>query len=639
MRRFCAPWLASPLAIAIFSGCAESASNGARSHGDGSLDGGPSPYTGLHDSGLIGVDGLATDDGPRYGAVNVQSCDDAAKNPGNAGCTFYPVQVPELLSLGNKGSCFAMTVVNPGNEPAKLSLERKGFPISLSQVTRIPHGTGNSMQYTPFDESVGLPGGEVAIIFLAGENLADSPMGHVNCPAGVDLPPRDPSFYLYSGADTPPDDDGGMVQGVDYWSQRGTAFRLASDRPVIAYQTYPYGGGASYVTSAALLLPVEAWGTSHFVALPFDDTAMPSRFATITAAYDRTEVAFRVTDEIRPTTARDGSPWPGSPSAPSGSVFKTTLDAGEFVELATGALDLNTAPNFSTAANALTSTKPVSVVSGSPCQFKVEGTCDSTHQQIPPLSAMGHQYAAVGYRNRCPQLEESIPWLIMGMVEGTELTYAPAPSEINPVTGQPVAPKSINAGQMIEFSSRDPFVVTSQDENHPFYLAGYMTGARITENDCIIPTDPGEPPRTSRPGDPDFVNVVPVEQFMTSYIFFTDPTYPTTNLVLVRAKDESGSFADVKLDCAKEPLSGWKPLGDLQYTRVDLTNGDFMPAIPGCDNGRNRIESQAPFSVTVWGWGQDDVELHGESTADTSYGYPGGSAIRKVNNVALPTIN
>jgi len=367
---------------------------------------------------------------------------------------------------------------------------------------------------------------------------------------------------------------------------------LSSDRPLIAYQTYPYGGGTSKVASATLLLPAEAWGTNYFAALPFDDRLMTTRFTTITAASDQTEIAFRVTDAIKPTTGPAGTPWVAySPSAAAGSVYRTTLNAGEFVELETrGPISPVTGDGFFSladhpVANALTSTKPVSVVGGSPCQFKLIGPCDSTHQQIPPLNAMGHRYAAVGYRNRCPELVENIPWQIMGLVDGTKLTFTPPPSVVKPKAdqygdpsinpGAPAkAPTTVNAGQVVEFYTADPFVVESQDQQHPFYLAGYMTGSRVVAPTC-----------KAFLGDPDFVNVVPVEQFMNAYIFFTDPSYPTTNLVVVRAKDESGKFADVKLACAQAPLSGWQPLGDLEYTRVDLTSGAFKPQIPAATMG------------------------------------------------------
>ncbi len=41
-------------------------------------------------------------------------------------------------------------------------------------------------------------------------------------------------------------------------------------------------------------------------------------------------------------------------------------------------------------------------------------------------------------------------------------------------------------------------------------------------------------------GDPDFVNVVPSEQFLDRYVFFTDYTFPDTSLVVVRRTHGDG---------------------------------------------------------------------------------------------------
>ena len=42
---------------------------------------------------------------------------------------------------------------------------------------------------------------------------------------------------------------------------------------------------------------------------------------------------------------------------------------------------------------------------------------------------------------------------------------------------------------------------------------------------------------------------MPPEQYLQQYVFFTDPTYPETNLVVVRARGTDGQFHDVNLDC------------------------------------------------------------------------------------------
>ena len=136
-------------------------------------------------------------------------------------------------------------------------------------------------------------------------------------------------------------------------------------------------------------------------------------------------------------------------------------------------------------------------------------------------------------------------------------------------------------------------------------------------------------------GDPEFVNVIPPEQYLSSYVFFTDPTYPETNLVVVRRK-VGGSFSDVTLDCAGA-LSGWQPLGgsgDLEFTRVDLVRGNFEKQ-GSCDNGRHEMKSDAPFGVTVWGWGS--AASTGFFSQAVSYAYPAGYSVKPVNTVVVPT--
>jgi len=84
----------------------------------------------------------------------------------------------------------------------------------------------------------------------------------------------------------------------------------------------------------------------------------------------------------------------------------------------------------------------------------------------------------------------------------------------------------------------------------------------------------------------------------------TDPTYPETNLVLVRKKATDGMFKDVLLECGP-PLTGWEPIGtgdQYEYLRWDIASGSFMGQ-NGCDNGVHEATSDGPFGLTIWAWG------------------------------------
>jgi hypothetical protein len=236
--------------------------------------------------------------------------------------------------------------------------------------------------------------------------------------------------------------------------------------------------------------------------------------------------------------------------------------------------------------------------------------CDSAHQQIPPVKALGSEYAGVRYRNRtAAQNDETPPWRVVGAVDGTQLTWTPSQP--------PGAPATINLGDVVEFNAAGPFVVASQDEDHPFYIAQHMTGGDQFGGE----------------GDPEWVNIIPIAQYLDNYVFFTDPTYSETSLVVTRRKStQTNDFVDVTLDCAGV-LTGWQPLGEYEYTRIDLVTGDFFD-VGGCSNGRHLIESDAPFGVTVWGWGGYSLFF----TQYVSYAYPAGASVQPINEVVIPPV-
>jgi hypothetical protein len=120
--------------------------------------------------------------------------------------------------------------------------------------------------------------------------------------------------------------------------------------------------------------------------------------------------------------------------------------------------------------------------------------------------------------------------------------------------------------------------------------------------------------------------LVPAEQFLQHYVFFTDPLYSTTNLVVVRRKTASG-FHDVDLECLGT-LADWSPVGlagTFEVAHVDLVR-DGVP-VKRCASSRHVATSAGPFGVVVWG-----------TDAATSYGYPAGGNFGPVNDVVVPPV-
>jgi hypothetical protein len=571
--------------------------------------------------------------GEDCGAQCVNPCQDTLGQNTSNGCDFYPVEMDVGAEVA--GSCYAVFIINQWKtgQAARIQVSLGGQSLPVEQFARIPTGQGLNVTYEPYDATVGLAQNQVAILFLSRDPAAlsdpttNDPRVLANCPPGI----------------TPAVVGDAALHGTGI----GTAFHVQTNVPVVAYQMLPYGGGSARVTGATLLLPTNVWDTNYIAAnaysewqLTASDRGEPT--LAIVAQQDQTHVTLAPVTTIE--TGEDG----GFPGAPAGAPATYVLNQGQYLQISQDQ-ELSGTP--------IVSDKPVAVIGGSTLldvpttQFQ---RADAAEQMLPPVRALGSEYVAVRYRSRpvngagydsgtwfgndggdagvvvLPDgaVEEVVPWRIVGAVDGTVLTYEPAPP--------PGAPSLIGSKQMVEFDATGPFVVRSQDSAHPFYFASYMTGGEPFDGD----------------GDPEFVNVVPPAQFLPRYTFFTDPTYPETNLVIVRARDaNSGLMPDVTLDCAGL-LGGWTPVdlgGRFEFTRIDLSTGDFVGQ-NGCDNGVHAIAGTFPadggsgtpaFGVTVWGWGNDltlavDDETNPLSTRWVSYGYPAGANFAKLNDVIVP---
>lgn len=493
-------------------------------------------------------------------------CEAARQSSSSYGCDYWSLKT-DIISDA-QGACFAAFIANTWTSPVKIQVDYNGQSLNTASFARIPSGQGQGLQYAPYDPAAGLPPGEVAILFLSREPNGFLP----DCPAPAAI----------SG------DSGTLGTG------RGHAFHITTDRPVVAYQILPYGGGSSAATSATLLLPTSVWDT-NYVAI---NAYAASQIAPAYPSLDILAYQDNTTVTILPKVAIQGGA--GVNGGPANTQAVYTLNHGEYLQI-TQSQELSGSP--------IQSDKPIGVWGGASC-LNVPVTayaCDTAQQQIPPVKAMGNEYAAVRYRGRNGGVDEAPPWRMVGMVNGTLLTYDPGPP--------PGAPAGLNLGDVVEFNAAGPYTVKSQDADHPFYLAAYMTGGENFGGE----------------GDPEWVNVIPTAQYLDSYVLFTDPTYSETNLVVIRKPDKNGAFADVVLDCAG-PLDGWQPAGPYQYTRKDLVTGDFQNS-GNCSNGRHEIKSNLPFGVTVWGWGSSQAGSF--FTEYVSYAYPAGASVAQINQVTI----
>lgn len=485
------------------------------------------------------------------GAECVDPCLAAEREKGSRGCEFF-FQPPPLYSAKDVGTndktgCYAAYLVNVSATPSTVRLEYGGQELDLTDsVYTLKKGETTLVRHDG-----PIAPGEAVVVFVADPPGTD----HIRCPAEV------------RPATTENPDR--IVRG------KSTSFHLVASVPVSASTIFPFGGAASAVPTSTLLLPTSTWGKEHVVIEPWG-----LGFAT---SYDRfglfpaMQIVAKEDDtviEIRPTAdIQDDRDFVG---APKGAPATYRLDRGQYLQIAqaeelTGSI--------------VTSSKPTSVFGAHSCMLLPQDimACDTAQQQIPSFAQWGSEYAAVGHLPRLGDSEDS-PYRIVAALDGTELTYDPAPPF--------GAPTKLDGGAVATFWTRDPFVVRSQDAEHPIYVAGYMTGCNQVS-----------PAFTT--GDPEFVNVVPSAQYLNDYRFFADPTYPNTSLVVIRERGPRG-FEEVNLECAGGALSGFLPLGTegrFEYVRLSLTETEQPQKVGAgtCGYGLHHMWSRSPFTATLWG--------------------------------------
>ncbi|MBX3220498.1 MAG: IgGFc-binding protein [Labilithrix sp.] len=527
------------------------------------------------DSCTGAVQEACADDKACGGAKCLEPCEAAGEDRSSDGCEFY-FAAPRFQPWPLQ-SCHAVFVVNSSNQPAELSLDFGDRTLDLSRSTyrAVPNSTDLELLDGP------IAPGESAIVFVSDRDQTKSRtlqerVDYIGCPRAVTAAIEE-DFGTFGSA-------------------VGKAFRLTSNVPVGLTSMFPYGGAASYTPSSTLVFPVSAWANEHLIVNGWESNyGQPT--TQIYASEDDTEITI-----LGKKAIRNGNGFTG---AAAGMPTKFTLAKGQFAQILQ-VEDLT--------GSAVFSNKPTITLGGNSCANipRGQGACDTLAQVIPPYEQWGSEYVGVSYRPRPKGGDELVWYRIVGGRDGMELDYDP----VKPAG----APLTLDAGELVLFRARasEPFVVRSRDAGHPFYLGVHMSG--------------GSGPGLGAMGDPDFVNVVPAGQYRSAYSFYADSSYRENSLVVVR-KSVRGEFKPVWLECAGE-LPDFIPLGtrgDYEYRRVDLSRGFKAGEKFGdkqCITGLQRMRSEGPFAATIWGW---DIAA--------SYGYPGGTAIRKLVDVPLAGVN
>lgn len=508
----------------------------------------------------------------------VPACEAAAEADGSMGCEFL-VPTSPFYANGNpshaiSGPCHAVMVANPWDRPAMLDLSRDGMDYDVFTFGRIPSGITNAVVYDPIP-ATGVPPGQVAVLFLSHRPGVVNGVNSLECPVT-------PAVLQDTAA---------------HGTTTGTTFELNSDTPIQLYDIIPYGGASSYLPSASLLYPKTSWGTDYVAITPHAATG--AKWLLAVAAEDATTVEFNPVATINAGTIAQ---------PPPAVVTSYTLNAGEVVQWQSSS-DLG--------GSLIAADKPIAVFAGntylrvSTADNPNSGQ-DSAHQQISDVNALAHEFVGPGLYSRLSGLApESVLYRLTGVVDGTQLTWdAVAPAG---------APATLDAGQVVEFQSRELFSVRSQDENHPFSLSQYMSGTLSGQPGCG-----NNSTNVCTLGDDEWVVLAPPQQYLDGYTFFVDPTYGTTTLVVTRVRGDDG-FSPVELECMGE-ITGWQPVGAegiYEVAHVELFRGSTS-SVPACETSQHRATSEGKFGIMVWG-----------TDSYASYGYPAGGSLATINEVDI----
>lgn len=517
------------------------------------------------DCGGAGREPFAVDDGGAPAADGgeprgfpeasvLTSCDESVARKSPLGCEY--VAFIYRLDHVDRG-CHALVVSNPGDDPARLTLEREGKPVDLARSARRITGAGRNPAFVPVDDDTVPPGASVAIVIVQGDPSTSGLVDHCAIPPIVEDP--------HAGVDT---------------NGTASAFHLVSSAPVFVTQRMFYGMSKEVALGAAPALRASgSWASSNVDVGVYRPGRPAIQANEGGASFDESYgdwAGFVMVAGLQDTHVS----FVGDAGA-----FNVPLRAGEVYRARRDDLFIGTR---------IESERPVALLVGTEGSFIPYnvGFGQPLFMTVAPPIGWGHEYAAVRYPDRYPGTVEPILYRIVAEREGTTLAYDPAPP--------PGAPTSMHAGELAVVQGATPFVVRSQDEAHRFHLSMMMTGA-----ETVMPLEDRMRLMQGR-GGPHVTAIPPPEEFASRFAFATDHSFSDTHLVLVR-KQTAGVFGDVTLDCVGK-VEGWSPIGtEGTYETVTLTlsAGSFEPQVyPGgvCDNGAHVLTSEGLVSGFVWAW-------------------------------------
>ncbi len=408
------------------------------------------------------------------------------------------------------------------------------------------------------------------------------------------------------------------------------AFRITSDRPVIAYQYQPLDNAEVFSNDASLLLPATALGDGYSVMgwpqtiADTDDRATDGRLhlrSTLTLV--GTRPGTRVSIALSTDTVAGGA----VPAYRAGDVVDVTLDPFDVLNLETGAF----LADFT--GTVIEADGPVVVFSGSEAadvpfyESRAERLCCADHleEQLPPRDTLGRAFFATPMPSRTravfaaggqvAQVDEPEYFRILAVDPGVTTVWVG-------LEGRQNDPISLEQNQHVTLEATTDFAVVSDKR---IALGQFVSGQEAVG---IPDKAPG--------GDPAFVHVPPVEQYRDRYVFLTPSLYAFDFIVIIAPRGThleldgaplpeacTTATADGELHAADAPTDYVVHRCPLSFPIVgDPPEGiGDWPVYPGeQSDGVHDLVADQPVGLMVYGF-----------DAYVSYALAGGTELRTLD--------
>jgi hypothetical protein len=336
-------------------------------------------------------------------------------------------------------------------------------------------------------------------------------------------------------------------------------YRVQSDIPVVAYQHSPIDAVAH--NDSSMLLPEHAQQSTYIIASyrPVATVVDHRSYFNVIGLTDGTTVTWEP-----PVNTAGGGVVPAVTAGGSGDVVIDRYDLLQVV-----------GPNDDTdiTGTIVTTSAPAWVVGASMCSVVPENSyaCDHLEEQMLPLDYWGRAYVGAHAPTRGT---ESYYWRIFSGADGVTVTTSPA---------QPGTPVTLNRGEWVEIIADESFIFTGDGPFLPVqYLASQNAGAGT--------------------GDPAMMQAVPVEQFLSRYVFVTGSGYSEHYAQVIRPV----GAADVQVDGTT--VTGYYTVGGYEIADWPVSEGAHAAV------------GTTPFGIMQVGY-----------TGVTSYAYPGGMQLLSIN--------